>query len=145
MFLMVSVVFFFLLGKMCSLYGWWSLLWVPLGFMVGLIATSAQLLPAYKLFFSLYLLLKKRVKIQVLIPVLIQLVVLNIIIFALFLALDFFFPKANECLFENCPPLHLAYDLGIFAIVFSPLAKKNRKDFWDDYSDSYQKYLMGEK
>ena len=59
-----------------------------------------------------------------------------VLVFVVGIAFGFLWPSAAESLYNNAA-LNLGSWLGIFAILLSPLSKKARSDFREDFDKSY--------
>lgn len=137
----IILIFCYLIGRMTFSFGWWSLLWVPLGYCFGLCLSGPQIIPIYKIFYSFYLIIRKKILVRVLLPVTAQFLFWNIIIFGGFVLFVIFLPTYAEAV-SNCVPANLAYWLGMASIILSPLDKRGRIIFLEDYNESCGKYML---
>ena len=135
-----GLAFCYLLGYSIGHQGWSALLWVPIGYVVALFAAAQIFLPLIlALPRAVLLLFKKQIKIGVIVPILVTplkwVLALGI---GLFLV-GFIFPKTADELYANAA-LNLSLNLGTLSILLSPISRKSRADFWDDFEKRFQKY-----
>ncbi|MDQ2721087.1 MAG: hypothetical protein M3Z26_15170 [Bacteroidota bacterium] len=131
-----SLPFIILLGYLTALYGWTALLWVPLGFIFGILTSSNILLPILLGFpLATSLIFKKQMRAGVFFA----LMRAPILWFVFLFLLGFFFPSISEWIWNN-KPLNIAANLGFALILLSPLSKKVRTDFRNDFHKTWGKY-----
>ena len=127
-----GLLFCLLTGILVAIYGWISLLWSTIGFLFGLFLSANIFLPLLMgVPIATSLVLKKQMRVTI------YFALLRTPIFwfiALFL-IGWFFPSAATWLYNN-EPLNIDSGLGLFLIILSPLSKKVRKDFRDDFYKS---------
>lgn len=131
-----SLLFIILLGYLTAKYGWIALLWVPIGFILGILASSNIILP-FLLGFPLAtsLIYKKEMRAGVFFA----LMRAPILWFIFLFLLGYFFPSIAEWIWNN-KPLNIAANLGFALILLSPLSKKVRTDFRSDFDKAWGKY-----
>ena len=137
------MVFCILLGVMLKAQGIAALLWVPIGFAFGFIVTDLMVLP-------LMLGLPRAIRLvsarqmraavfgRIILTPLIWLVLLAIVTFLV----GWFLPTAADSLYNNAA-LNLSANLGMLAIILSPLSKKCRADFRASFDKSYHRFYTG--
>lgn len=126
-----------LTGAMLAARGAWALLWTPLGFFIGLFVSSQVLLV---LLMGLpragWLISKGYMRPSVVWRICLTPLIWLIIMFLV----GFFWPSIVD-LINNNLALSLGADLGMLAIILSPLSSKARIDFLDDFNTTYQGYF----
>jgi hypothetical protein len=142
MYALIGLSFCLLLGFMLKSQGIAALLWVPIGFVFGLFVTAQMVLP-------LILGLPRAIRVvsarqmraavfgRIILTPLIWLVQLAVVGFLV----GWFWPSAAEWLYNNTA-LNLSANLGMIAIILSPLSKKCREDFRADFDKSYQRFYV---
>lgn len=136
MYRLVAVALCVLTGVMVAARGAWALLWTPLGFAIGLFVSSQVLLV---LLMGLpragWLISKGYVR-----PSVVGRIFLTPIIWlAVMFLVGFFWPSIVGAINSNIP-FSLGADLGVLAIILSPLSSKARADFLEDFNTTYQGY-----
>jgi hypothetical protein len=140
----IGFLFCLLLGGMVMERGWLSLIWMPLGFAIGLFVTAQIALPLMLgLPHAIRLVSRREMRSTVyrrllLTPVL-WVVQLSVILFLL----GFFWPSAAAWLAGNTA-LNVGLWLGIISILVSPLSRKSRADFRADFDSSYGQFYTRE-
>jgi hypothetical protein len=136
----IAIVFCLLLGVMIRAQGIAALLWVPLGFAIGLFVSVQMLLPILMgLPRAIRLVAKRQMRSAVIGRIFITPLIWLALVFVMGFAFGFVWPSAAESLYNNAA-LNLGGWLGIFAILLSPLSKKARSDFREDFDKSYGKF-----
>ena len=127
---------------MVKAQGWFALLWVPLGFVVGLFVTARIALPillglprAIQLVSSGEM--RAAVYRRLLFPPVLWIVLLSVILFLV----RFFWPSAIAW-FETNGALSGGVWLGVVGILLSALSKKSRADFQADFDQSYRQFYV---
>jgi hypothetical protein len=136
----IALLFCLLLGVMVKTQGWFALLWLPLGFVIGLLFTAQIVLP-------IMLGLPRAIRLvsrgemrsavygRLLFTPVLWLVQLSVILFVI----GFFWPSAVRWVESNAA-LNVGTWLGIAGILVSPLSKKSRADFQADFDRSYGRF-----
>jgi hypothetical protein len=138
----IGLLFCVLLGVMVKAQGIVALLWFPLGFVIGL-CVAAQIALPIMLGLPRAIRLVSRGEMRsvvywrLLVTPFLWLVLLAVIPFLI----GFFWPSAAVWL-ENNAALNVGTWLGIFAIL-SPLSKKSRADYREDFDRSYARFYTG--
>lgn len=137
---LTGLAFCGLLGVCIALQGWTALLWAPLGFAVGLFVTAQMVLPIMLgLPRAIRLVARKQMR-----PAVFGAIILTPAIWLVFLGVvtflvGWFWPKTVEYLYNNTG-LNLGTNLGIIAIVLSPLSEEARSDFRHDFDIAYSRF-----
>jgi hypothetical protein len=138
----IALLFCLLLGVMVKAQGWFALLWVPLGFGIGLFVTAQIALPillglprAIQLVSSGEM--RAAVYRRLLFPPVLWIVQLSVILFLV----RFFWPSATAW-FETNGALSGGVWLGVVGILLSALSKKSRADFQADFDQSYRQFYV---
>jgi hypothetical protein len=139
---LVGLAFCFLLGFMLKEQGISALLWVPLGFMIGLYVAAQVVLPLLLgLPRAASLVRKRRMRAGVFGGILLRVFFWLVGCFAFMFGLGFVWPSFATFLSENLA-LNLSLNLGMLAILLSPLSKKSRDDFRDDFDRAYGEFYI---
>jgi hypothetical protein len=139
----IGLLFCVLLGVMVKAQGIVALLWFPLGFVIGL-CVAAQIALPIMLGLPRAIRLVSRGEMRsvvywrLLVTPFLWLVLLAVIPFLI----GFFWPSAAVWL-KNNAALNVGTWLGIFAILLSPLSKKSRADYREDFDRSYARFYTG--
>jgi hypothetical protein len=140
MYAIIGLAFSVLLGVMIWAQGITALLWMPLGFAFALFATAQIVLPILMgLPRAIRLVAKRQMRSSVIGRILVTPLIWLVLIFVGGFAFGFIWPSAAESLYNN-PALSLGSWLGILAILLSPLSKKGRADFREDFDRSYRRF-----
>jgi hypothetical protein len=140
MYAIIGILFCLLLGISVQAQGVTALLWLPLGFAFSLFATAQIVLPILMgLPRAIVLIAKSEMRSGVIGRILIVPFIWLVVLFVLGFAFGFIWPAAAESLYENLA-LNLGCWLGILAVFLSPLSKKGRADFREDFERSYAKF-----
>jgi len=138
----IALLFFSLLGVMANAQGWFALLWVPLGFAVGLFVTARIALPillglprAIQLVSSGEM--RAAVYRRLLFPPVLWIVLLSVSLFLV----RFVRPSAIMW-FESNGALSAGVWFGVVSILLSALSKKSRADFEADFDRSYGQFYV---
>ena len=139
----IGIIFCVLLGFMVSEKGWFSLLWMPLGFVIGLFVTAQIVLPiVLGLPRAIRLVSSGAMRPAVYLRLLFTPVLWLVLLAVIFFLVGFFSTSAAAWLDRNVA-LNVGSWLGIFAILLSPLSKKRRADFREDFDRSYGDFYIG--
>ena len=138
----IALLFFLLLGVMVKAQGWFALLWLPLGFVIGLFVTARIALPILLgLPRAIHLVssgeMRAAVYRRLLFPPVLWIVQLSVIVFLV----RFFWPSAAAW-FETNGALSGGVWLGVAGILLSALSKKSRADFQADFDQSYRQFYV---
>jgi hypothetical protein len=137
MYAIIGIVFCLLLGVMIKAQGIGALLWFPLGFVIGLFVSAQMLLPILMgLPRAIRLVAKHQMRSAVIGRIFVTPLIWFVLVFGACFVFGFLWPSAAESLYNNAA-LNLGSWLGIFAILLSPLSKKARSDFREDFDKSY--------
>ena len=138
----IALVFCLLLGLMVRAQGIAALLWFPLGFVIGLFATAQMLLPILMgLPRAIRLIAKHQMRSVVIGRILVTPLIWFVSLFVVSFAFGFLWPSAAEFLYNNAAS-NLGGWLGTLAILLSPLSKKARSDFREDFDNSYGRFYL---
>ena len=138
----IALLFCLLLGVMVKAQGWFALLWLPLGFVIGLFVTAQIALPILLgLPRAIHLVSSGEMRAAVyrrlvFTPVL-WIVHLSVILFLV----RFFWPSAAAW-FETNGALSAGVWLGVVGILLSALSKRSRADFQADFDRSYRQFYV---
>lgn len=131
-----SFIFIILLGYFTAQYGWVALLWVPGGFIIGILLSSNIILPVLLgVPLATSLIQKKQMKSTVFLSLLRA----PIFWFVMMFLIGFFLPSFADWVLKN-KPLYIAILLGFILILLSPLSMKVRTDFRSDFDKAWGKY-----
>jgi hypothetical protein len=140
MYTIIGILFCLLLGVMIRAQGILALLWVPLGFVFGLFATAQIVLPILMgLPRAIGLVAKGQMRAAVFGRIVVGPIIWLVGLFVVLFVFGFLWPSAAESLYNNVA-LNLALWLGTLAIFLSPLSKKARSDFREDFANAYGRY-----
>jgi hypothetical protein len=144
MYTIIAILFCLLLGLMIRAQGITALLWLPLGFAFALFATAQIILPILMgLPRAIRLVAKREMRAAVIGRIVVTPLVWFVLLFVAGFAFGFLWPSAAESLYKN-PALSLGCWLGVLAIVLSPLSKKGRADFREDFDKSYGRFYTNQ-
>ena len=138
----IGLAFCLLLGVMIRAQGIAALLWVPIGFGFGLFSTAQMVLPLMLgLPRAIRLVSKRQMRAAVF-----GSIILTPLIWLVLLAVGgfltgWFWPSAADYIYNNAA-LNLSANLGMIAIILSPLSKKCRDDFRADFDKSYHRFYV---
>ncbi len=139
---LASILFCLLLAGMLYAQGISALLWVPVGFVLGLFVTAQIVLPVlFGLPRAIGLVRKRRMRAAVFGRIIMTSVIWVLGTFVLFLSLGWFLPSFASALYHNLA-FNLALWLGTIAIILSPLSKSSRSDFKQDFENAYSRYFL---
>ncbi len=138
----IALLFFLLLGVMVKAQGWFALLWLPLGFVIGLFVTARIALPILLgLPRAIHLVssgeMRAAVYRRLLFPPVLWIVQLSVLLFLV----RFFWPSAAAW-FETNGALSGGVWLGVVGILLSALSKKSRADFQAEFDQSYRQFYV---
>ena len=136
----IGLTFCILLGVMIKAQGIAALLWVPIGFVFGLFVTAQMVLPLILgLPRAIRLVSKRQMRTAVFGSIILTPMIWLVQLTVGGFLLGWFWPSAAYYLYNNAA-LNLGAWLGTTAIVLSPLSKKCRSDFRDDFDNSYHRF-----
>ncbi len=140
MYAIIALIFCLLLGTMIREQGITALLWMPLGFGFALFGTAQIVLPILMgLPRAIRFVAQREMRSSVIGRVLITPLIWLVLLFVGAFAFGLLWPSAAESLYKN-HALSLGCWLGILAILLSPLSKKGRADFREDFETSYGRF-----
>ena len=138
----IALLFCLILGVTAMAQGWFAVLWVSLGFVVGLLVTARIALPillglprAIRLVGSGEM--RAAVYRRLLFTPVLWIVQLAVIVFLL----GFFWPSAAAW-FQSNDALISGLRLGVIGILLSALSKTSRADFHADFDQSYAQFYV---
>ncbi len=136
----IGLVLCMLLGVSIGHQGWTALFWVPLGFVFGVFTTAQVVLPLIQgLPTAIKLVAKGQMRPAVFGAIILTPVIWGVILAAAGFLVGWFWPAAAEYLYSNMA-LTLSWNLGIIAIILSPLSKDSHSDFRQDFDKAYQRF-----
>ena len=139
----IALLFCLVLVIMGRAQGWLGLLWVSLGFLIGLFVTA-------RIAFPILLGLPRAIRLvasgemraaayrRLLLTPVLWIVMLAVIV----LLIGFFWPLAAAW-FEGNGALSAGLWLGVVGILLSALSSKSRADFNADFDQSYRQFYVG--
>ena len=138
----IALLFCLVLGVTAMAQGWFALLWVSLGFVIGLFVTARIALPILLgLPRAIHLVssgeMHAAVYWRLLFPPVLWIVHLSVILFLV----GFFWPSAAAW-FETNGALSAGLWLGAVGILLSALSKRSRADFQADFDQSYRQFYV---
>jgi hypothetical protein len=137
---LIGLAFCLLLGFMVRAQGVGALLWVPLGFILGVFVSAQILLPVLLgLPLAIQLVRKGEMRATVFGSMILKPVISVAVLLLLSFSIGFFWPAVAHRLYANAP-FNLASWLGLFGIILSPLSAKHRSDFRRDFDCSYGRF-----
>jgi hypothetical protein len=143
MWTIIGLLFCVLLGVMVKAQGIIALLWFPLGFVIGLFVSAQIVLPiVLGLPRAIRRVSRGAMRPAVCLRLLVTPFVWLVLLFVIFFLVGFFSSSAAAWLDGNAA-LSVGTWLGIFAILLSPLSKKSRSDFREDFDRSYARFYTG--
>jgi hypothetical protein len=138
----IALLFCLVLGVTAMAQGWFAVLWVSLGFVIGLFVTARIALPillglprAMRLVGSGEM--RAAVYRRLLFTPVLWIVQLAVIVFLV----GFFWPSAAAW-FERHDALSTGLWLGVTGILLSALSPKSRADFHADFDQSYAQFYV---
>lgn len=139
----IGLLFCVLLGVMVKGQGIIALLWFPLGFIIGLFVTAQIVLPiVLGLPRAIRLVSRGAMRSAVYLRLIVTPLVWLLLLAVIFFLVGLFWPSAGAWLDGNAA-MNVGTWLGIFAILLSPLSKKSRSDFREDFDRSYARFYTG--
>ncbi len=136
----IALLFCFLLGGMVIAQGWIALVWFPLGFVISVFVTAQIALPIILGFpRAIRLVSRGEMRSAVYARLLIVPLLWVVMLFVIPFLIGFFWPSAATWLEDNVA-LNVGSWLGIIGILLSPLSKKSREDFRQDFDRSYGQF-----
>jgi hypothetical protein len=127
-------------GVMVKVQGWLALVWVPLGFAIGLFVTAQVVLPLLLgLPRAVRLVSRGEMRSGVYARLLITPVVWVVVLFVALFLVGFLWPSAAAWVAGNAA-LNVGTWIGIIGILLSPLSSKSRSDFRADFDRSYGQF-----
>lgn len=140
----IALAFCLLLGVMVGFQGITALLWFPVGLVFGLFVTAQMVLPIIMgLPRAISLVHKRKMRPAVFGRIILTPAVWFVQLPVLGFITEFFWPAAIEYLYNNIS-LNLGAWLGTVAIILTPLSKKGRSDFREDFDRVYQRFYTEE-
>jgi hypothetical protein len=140
MYSLIGILFCVLEGILVAKFGWIALLWSPIGFFVGLFASSNIILPVLMgVPTAISHVSKNEMKSKVFLALL-GAPIIWLILLSLF---AWFLPTAVDWILKN-ETLTIGLLFGGIVILFSPLSKKARSDFRIDFDKSYGQYYTNQ-
>jgi len=134
---LIGILFCVLLGVMVKVQGWFALLWLPLGFAIGLFATAQIALPIMLgLPRAIRLVSRGEMRSGVYSRLLLTPILWIVGLFVILFLIGFFWPAGAAWAADNAA-LNVGTWLGIIAILLSPISAKSRSDFRSDFDRSY--------
>ncbi len=141
---LIGLALCFLLGFMIKGQGILALVWVPLGFVIGLYVTAQIALPLLLgLPRAFSLVRQNQMRSAVFLGIIKRVLLWLVGCFGLLFAVGFIWPAAVDSLSKNLA-LNLGLNLGTLAILLSPLSKKSRADFSEDFDRAYREFYIPE-
>ena len=132
-----------LLGVMVKAQGFIALVWFPLGFVISVFITAQIVLPiVLGLPRAIRLVSHGAMRPAVYLRLLATPFVWLILVFVIPFLIGFFWPPSAAWMDSNAA-LNVGTWLGIFAILLSPLSKKSRSDYREDFDSSYAQFYTG--
>jgi hypothetical protein len=139
----IALLFCLLLGVMLKVDGVFALLWLPLGFAIGLFVTAQIALPVILgLPRAIRLVSRGEMRSGVYARLLITPVLWVVVLFVVLFLIGFFWPATAAWVAGNAA-LNVGTWLGIIPILLSPLSKKSRSNFREDFDRSYGQFYTG--
>jgi len=136
----IALLFCVLLGVMLKVQGLSALLWLPLGFVISLYASAQIALPLMLgMPRATRLVAKGQMRAGVFIPLLVVPAIWAGAVFGALFLLGYFWPSVAALIKAN-DALNLGSWLGFVAIILSPLSRKSRSDFREDFERSYSRF-----
>ena len=139
----IALLFCLILGVTAMAQGWFAVLWVSLGFVIGLFVTARIALPillglprAMRLVGSGEM--RAAVYRRLLFTPILWIVQLAMIVFLV----GFFWPSAAAW-FQSNDALISGLRLGVIGILLSALSKTSRADFHAQFDQSYRQFYVG--
>jgi hypothetical protein len=140
MYAIIGLLFCLLLGVMLRAQGVSALLWLPLGFVISLYVAAQIVLPLMLgMPLAIHRVAKRQMRAGVFIRLLLVPAIWVGVVFGVLFLLGYFWPSAATFLEANAA-LNVGSWLGIVAIILSPLSKKSRSDFREDFDRSYSRF-----
>ena len=138
---LIGILFCVLLGVMVKMQGWFALLWLPLGFAIGLFAAAQIALPIMLGMPRAIRLVSRGAMRPGVYARLLAIPILWLVAVSGMLFLVGFFWPSLAARVEGNDAFNIGTWLGIFAILLSPLSsKKSRSDFREDFDRSYGQF-----
>lgn len=128
------------LGVMVKAQGWLALVWVPLGFALGLFVTAQIALPLMVgLPRAVRLVSRGQMRSGVYARLLITPLIWIVVLFVILFLVGFLWPSAAAWVAGNAA-LNVGTWVGMIGILLSPLSSKSRSDFRADFDRSYGQF-----
>lgn len=138
MYKVIGILFCILEGVLVANFGWTAILWSTIGFATGLFISANMLLPIIMGIPIAFSLVRKK---QMHSKVYLSLFRAPIIWFVVLFLIGFIFPSAAIWLSNN-QTLNIGASFGTLAILLTPLSKKGRSDFREDFNKSWGKFFI---
>jgi hypothetical protein len=138
----IALLFCLVLGVTAMAEGWFALLWVSLGFVIGLFVTARIALPILLgLPRAMRLVASGEMRAAVYRRLLFTPVLWIVQLAMIVCLLGFFWPSAAAWLQSN-DALITGLRFGVIGILLSALSKKSRADFQADFDQSYAQFYV---
>jgi len=144
MYAIVAIIFCLLLGVTIKAQGIAALVWFPLGFVLALYISAQIVLPLLLgLPRAISLVLKRQMRSGIFIRLLATPILWFILLLGVLFLIDFLWPSVAASAQANLA-LNFGVSLGTIAIILSPISKKSRSDFREDFDRSYARFYTAE-
>lgn len=138
----IALLFCLLLGVMLKVQGFSALLWLPFGFLISLYVTAQIALPLMLgMPRAIRLVAKRQMRAGVFFRLLVVPAIWAGVVFGGLFLLGYFWPSVATFIEAN-NALNVGSWLGIIAITLSPLSRKSRSDFREDFNRSYSRFYI---
>ena len=138
----IALLFCLLLGLTAMAQGWFALLWVSLGFVIGLFVTARIALPILLgLPRAMRLVASGEMRAAVYRRLLFTPVLWIVQLAMIVLLVGFFWPSAAAW-FQSNDALITGLRFGVIGILLSALSKKSREDFDANFDQSYAQFYV---
>lgn len=139
--IIIGFVFCLLLGLSIRGQGWTALFWFPAGFAFALLASAQMLLPLMLgLPRAISLVARGQMRPAVFGAIILTPAVWFVLLNVAAFLIGWFWPTAAHRLYDN-EALNKSLWLGTIAIVLSPLSRKSRADFREDFDQAYGRFF----
>jgi hypothetical protein len=138
----IALLFCLLLGLTAMAQGWFALIWVSLGFVIGLFVTARIALPILLGLPRAMRLVRSGEMRAAVYRRLLFTPVLWIVQLAMIVFLVGFFRPSAVAWFQSNDALISGLRLGVIGILLSALSKKSRADFDADFDQSYAQFYV---
>ena len=139
----IALLFCLMLVIMGRAQGWLGLLWVSLGFLIGLFVTARIAFPILLgLPRAIRLVASGEMRAAVYRRLLLAPVLWIVMLAVIVLLIGFFWPSAAAW-FQGNGTLSAGLWLGVVGILLSALSRRSRADFDADFDQSYRQFYVG--